>query len=124
MSLSPTIKKINLIGHSMGANIAGLYAGINPNIINKLILIEGFGMPDRSKEDACAHYKKWLAQTNNGIQIRDFKNMELVKENILKRAPNISQINLDKYAKKWVSYNKKTKRYEILASKYHKVINQ
>ena len=57
MSLSPTKKKINLIGHSMGANIAGLYAGINPNIINKLILIEGFGMPDRSKEDACAHYK-------------------------------------------------------------------
>ena len=116
-------KKINLIGHSMGANIAGLYAGINPNIINKLILIEGFGMPDRSKEDACTHYKKWLTQMNNGIQIRDFKNMESVKQNILKRAPNISQINLDKYAKKWVSYNKKTKRYEILASKYHKVIN-
>ena len=43
-------KKINLIGHSMGANIAGLYAGINPDIINKLILIEGFGMPDRSKK--------------------------------------------------------------------------
>ena len=68
MLLSPTIKKINLIGHSMGANIAGLYAGINPNIINKLILIEGFGMPDRSKEDACAHYKKWLTQMNNDIQ--------------------------------------------------------
>ena len=70
----------------MGANIAGLYAGINPNIINKLILIEGFGMPDRSKEDACAHYKKWLTQTNNNIQIRDFENMESVKAKYFKKS--------------------------------------
>ena len=33
-----------LIGHSMGGNIAGLYAGIRPQRVAQLVTVEGFGM--------------------------------------------------------------------------------
>ena len=95
-------RKINLIGHSMGANIAGLYAGINPNIINKLVLIEGFGMPDRSKEDACSHYKKWLTQTNNNIKIRDF-NRNNIDEIINTKISNLPILDND--TNNFIEYN-------------------
>jgi pimeloyl-ACP methyl ester carboxylesterase len=36
-------KNIILIGHSMGANVAIFFAGTFPNLIKKLILIEGIG---------------------------------------------------------------------------------
>ena len=37
--------KFNLIGHSMGGNVAGLYCSIYPELISKLILLDAAGMP-------------------------------------------------------------------------------
>ena len=42
--ISPDVE-ISLVGHSMGGNIAGLYTGVYPEKVQKLILAEGFGMP-------------------------------------------------------------------------------
>jgi pimeloyl-ACP methyl ester carboxylesterase len=36
-------EKVTLLGHSMGASIASLYAGIFPEKVEKLVLIEGLG---------------------------------------------------------------------------------
>ena len=48
-------KKVILMGHSMGAGISTLYAGIFPHQIHKLILIEGIGplvsKPEKSPEN-------------------------------------------------------------------------
>src|SRR4051794_30678679 len=35
---------VNLVGHSMGGNIAMLYAGARPQRIRRLVNLEGFGM--------------------------------------------------------------------------------
>src|SRR5687767_15812230 len=35
---------VNLVGHSMGGNIAMLYAGSRPQRIRRLVNLEGFGM--------------------------------------------------------------------------------
>ena len=40
-----TESKFNLIGHSMGGNVAGLYTSIYPELISKLILLDAAGMP-------------------------------------------------------------------------------
>ncbi|MCD6078136.1 MAG: hydrolase-like protein, partial [Ramlibacter sp.] len=37
--------QVDLVGHSMGGNIAVLYAGARPERIRKLVNLEGFGMP-------------------------------------------------------------------------------
>jgi pimeloyl-ACP methyl ester carboxylesterase len=36
---------VDLVGHSMGGNIAMLYAGVRPARIRRLVNLEGFGMP-------------------------------------------------------------------------------
>jgi len=55
------IKNFHLLGHSMGACLASLLAGIIPERIQSLILIEGLG-PFSSPENTCqmqlAHYLK------------------------------------------------------------------
>jgi pimeloyl-ACP methyl ester carboxylesterase len=35
-----------LVGHSMGANVAGLYAGIMPERVAAFVNMEGFGLPE------------------------------------------------------------------------------
>ena len=36
---------VNLVGHSMGANVVCLYAGVRPERVRRVVDLEGFGMP-------------------------------------------------------------------------------
>ncbi|MGL6071822.1 alpha/beta fold hydrolase [Craterilacuibacter sp.] len=60
-TLSPT-QPVMLAGHSMGAMIAGIYAGIYPERITRLMLIEGFGLAQTRPEDAPERYARWLKE--------------------------------------------------------------
>ena len=45
---------VRLVGHSMGGNIAALYAGVRPQRVRCLVNLEGFGMPRTSPDQAPA----------------------------------------------------------------------
>lgn len=51
---------VNLIGHSMGGNIAMLYAGVRPGRVHRLVNLEGFGMPASRPEHAAGRLAQWL----------------------------------------------------------------
>src|SRR5690606_23572690 len=51
---------VDLVGHSMGGNIAMLYAGARPARIRKLVNLEGFGMPATQQAQAPGRYAKWM----------------------------------------------------------------
>ncbi|MBP6159846.1 MAG: alpha/beta hydrolase, partial [Giesbergeria sp.] len=38
-------RPVDLVGHSMGGNIAMMYAGVRPARVRRLVNLEGFGMP-------------------------------------------------------------------------------
>ena len=59
--LKLTDSKFNLIGHSMGGNVAGLYASIYPESISKLILLDAAGMPF-IRQDFAGHVRKSIDQ--------------------------------------------------------------
>ena len=48
-ALSPG-RPVDLLGHSMGGNIAMSYAGVRPARIRRLVNLEGFGLPDAKPE--------------------------------------------------------------------------
>ncbi len=57
-----SIEPVNLLGHSMGGNVACLYAGVRPDRIKSLVNLEGFGMPLTRPEQAPARYATWLQE--------------------------------------------------------------
>ena len=65
-------KATNLLGHSMGGNIAGLYAGIFSDRVANLINVEGFGLADRDPEDAPANYRHWIEKGRKGAAYRSY----------------------------------------------------
>jgi pimeloyl-ACP methyl ester carboxylesterase len=50
-----------LLGHSLGGNMACLYAGLRPERVSRLMSLDAFGLPDRNPADAPAQLKRWLA---------------------------------------------------------------
>ena len=55
-----------LVGHSMGGNVANLYAGIRPERVAKLVLAEGFGLPPTKAEKAPERYVLDQPDRRNG----------------------------------------------------------
>ncbi|MCK9384236.1 MAG: alpha/beta hydrolase [Nevskia sp.] len=49
-----------LVGHSMGAQIASLYAGLRPERVSRLILLDPPALPDMAPERAPKRYRSWL----------------------------------------------------------------
>lgn len=51
---------IDLVGHSMGGNVAMLYAGVRPARVRRLVNLEGFGLPATRPEQAPRRYAAWI----------------------------------------------------------------
>jgi pimeloyl-ACP methyl ester carboxylesterase len=72
---SPEVPAI-VVGHSMGGNVAGLYAGVRPERVRKLVNIEGFGIGGRRQDPAPRRYAKWLAQLTEEPRQRVYDSFE------------------------------------------------
>lgn len=76
-----------LAGHSMGAMVAGLYAGIRPERIKRLILVEGVGLPDTRPIEAPGRYARWLREKQHSPAFSTPGSQQEVAEKLLSRAP-------------------------------------
>ncbi len=56
------LDSVNLLGHSMGGAIATIYAAIQPDRVNKLLLIEALGPVTSADKDASLNLNKALIQ--------------------------------------------------------------
>src|SRR5471032_501415 len=81
---------VNLLGHSMGGNIVGLYAGARPERIRKLINLEGFGLRDAKPEQAPSRYAKWLDELQAPPVMRAYPTLAAVAARLQKTNPRLS----------------------------------
>jgi pimeloyl-ACP methyl ester carboxylesterase len=51
---------VHLVGHSMGGNVAMLYAGCRPERVRRLVNLEGFGMAATRPSQAPKRFAKWM----------------------------------------------------------------
>jgi len=87
-------RPVDLMGHSMGGNIAMLYAGIRPKRVRRLINLEGFGMPATRPAQAPARYGQWLdqlRQVHSGeMDMRSYDSLEAVARRLIKTNPRLA----------------------------------
>lgn len=81
------LEPARLVGHSMGGNIAGLYAGIRPERVAGLVNLEGFGVRPAEPSEAPGRYRKWLSQVREAPRFRHYRHREeyaarLMRDNV------------------------------------------
>jgi pimeloyl-ACP methyl ester carboxylesterase len=79
-----------LVAHSMGVSVAALYAGAVPQRISKFVIVEGFGGPPATAEDAPRRYAKWLRQIVNGEQQRPYADFADFAERMMAENPRLT----------------------------------
>lgn len=111
---------VNLIGHSMGGNVVALYAGIRPERIAKLVILEGFGLPAGVPTEAPKKMKKWLDKLREKPQLRPFASVDDVAKRLQKTNPRLSNDRAAFLAQHWSRKNAHGE-WEILGDPAHKL---
>ncbi|NYT59279.1 alpha/beta hydrolase [Alcaligenaceae bacterium] len=113
---------IDLLGHSMGGNIAMVYAGTCPERIRRLINVEGFGLARTQPSEAPARLARWLSQLKDPVSIRSFATLEEVIEKLLRRSPHMEEGFAAWLARQWTE-RKDDGRWHVIADAAHKRVN-
>ncbi|MCE4536273.1 alpha/beta hydrolase [Pelomonas sp. P7] len=80
---------VDLLGHSMGGNVAMSYAGVRPQRVRRLINLEGFGMPDVAPAAAPERLAKWLDELKDPPTLRPYATRAEVAERLIKNNPRL-----------------------------------
>lgn len=115
-------RQINLVGHSMGGNVACMYAGVRPQRIARLINLEGFGMPPTRPEQAPGRYAQWLDGLRQPPEMRSYAEPAQVMARLQKTNPRLTDARAAFLAQHWAAPNAEG-RWEILGDPAHKMIS-
>ena len=115
---SPTI----LVGHSMGGNVANLFAGIRPDRVGKLVLAEGFGLPPTKPDKAPERYAQWLEESRNSPGLRPYASFDEVIERLKKNNPRITDERAAFLAPHWAE-QMPDGSIRLRADPCHKMVN-
>jgi pimeloyl-ACP methyl ester carboxylesterase len=94
-------KAANLVGHSLGGNVACLYAGIRPERVARLVNLEGFGLPQTRPEQAPKRYRQWLDELRERPQLRPYDDFAALAARLRQNNPRLSQARADFLAAHW-----------------------
>ena len=115
-------RPVNLLGHSLGANVAGIYAGVRPERVKKLIMLEGFGMPTTQPDEAPTRYARWLDEVQANPNMRSYATSQQVAQRLQKNNPRLSDERAAFLAQHWAAKNE-AGIWEIQADPWHKLPN-
>ena len=112
----------NVVGHSMGGNVACTYTGIRPQRVRRLISLEGFGAGRSKPEMAPARYERWLNALKDPPAFRPYASFEAVAERLRKNNPRLTEDKSHFLAQHWA---RQTENGEIVLrfDPRHKIVN-
>ena len=117
---------VNLVGHSMGANVAMLYAGVRPDRVSRLINLEGFGLPATQPEQAAGRFVNWLNELKafhaGKMQLKTYDSLDAVAARLIKTNARLSTDKARWLAGHW-SAEVSPGQWQILGDAAHKLTN-
>ncbi|MBX3655927.1 MAG: alpha/beta hydrolase [Ramlibacter sp.] len=117
---------VDLVGHSMGGNVAMMYAGTRPGRIRRLVNLEGFGMPQTRPAQAPGRYAKWMdelkALHRGELALKGYDDVSGVARRLMKTNPRLTQDKADWLASHWARRDDDG-RWNIMGDPAHKITN-
>jgi pimeloyl-ACP methyl ester carboxylesterase len=90
-----------VIAHSMGGNVATMYAGIRPERIEWIVNLEGIGLPRNSPDEAPARYAEWLDQLQSPPRDRRYATLDVLVDFLVARNPRMPRERAAYLARAW-----------------------
>ena len=115
---------IDLVGHSMGGNVAMLYAGVRPARIRRLVNLEGFGLPASRPSQAAGRLTQWmdgLKSVQRGeMALKSYDDVGGVAQRLMKTNPRLTLDKAHWLAGHWARPDA-SGQWRILGNPAHKI---
>lgn len=111
---------VNLVGHSMGANVACVYAGVRPERVRRVVDLEGFGLAPAHPAQAPSRLRAWLDDLREPPQLKHYASLHDVAARLIKTNPRLAPARAQWLAQHW-SKPDGAGRFMLLADPAHKL---
>ena len=115
---------VDLVGHSMGGNVAMLYAGVRPARIRRLVNLEGFGLPASRPSQAAGRLAQWmdgLKSVQRGeMALKSYDDVGGVAQRLMKTNPRLTPDKARWLASHWARPDA-SGQWRILGNPAHKI---
>ncbi|MBS0303423.1 MAG: alpha/beta hydrolase [Proteobacteria bacterium] len=117
---------VDLVGHSMGGNVAMMYAGARPARIRRLVNLEGFGMPATRPAQAPGRFAQWMDEIRKfergEMALAPYDSADGVALRLMKTNPRLTGDKASWLARHWAQQDAQG-RWHILGDAAHKIVN-
>lgn len=100
---------VDLVGHSMGGNVAMMYAGVRPERIRRLVNLEGFGLAASKPSQAPGRYAQWMEELKTlhrgETALKGYADAGGVAARLMKTNPRLSADKAAWLATRWARPN-------------------
>jgi pimeloyl-ACP methyl ester carboxylesterase len=115
-------KPINLVGHSLGGNVAALYAGARPQRVARLANLEGFGMAPTRPEQAPKRYARWLDELGERPRLRPYASYAELADRLQAANRRLTRDKAEFLARHW-GEEAEGKGVVLRGDPAHKIVN-
>ena len=115
---------VDLVGHSMGGNVAMLYAGVRPARIRRLVNLEGFGLPATRPSQAPERLAQWMdglkSLQEGALALKSYGDVDGVASRLMKTNPRLTPDKARWLAGHWARLDA-AGRWQVLGNPAHKI---
>lgn len=112
----------HLVGHSMGGNIALLYAGARPHRIRTVVNLEGLGLHASHAAQAPGRFAQWLDELKAGGSLRDYADRDEVAARLRRNNPRLTVARAAFLAEHWAEPDGRG-RFRVAGDPAHRIVN-
>jgi pimeloyl-ACP methyl ester carboxylesterase len=80
-----------IVGHSMGANIASLYAGVRPERVAQLVMLDFMGMKPEADNDAPTTMTNWISAIREQPKLRSYADHAALARRLMTANPRLDE---------------------------------
>lgn len=108
------------VAHSMGGNVGSLYAGIRPQRVSRLVVLDSLGIPEASEDTLPKRYQRWFAELANPPTNKVYTSFDELAQRIRHRHPKLTTERADFVARCWAQETAPG-RIELLGDPKHRL---
>jgi pimeloyl-ACP methyl ester carboxylesterase len=114
--------RARVIAHSMGGNVATMYAGIRPQRLEWIVNLEGIGLSPTKPEMAPERYAEWLDGIRSPPRERTYPALDALVDFLLARNPHMPRERAEFLARAWCTRDE-TGHFKLGFDPRHRNVN-
>jgi pimeloyl-ACP methyl ester carboxylesterase len=92
---------VRLVGHSLGGNVVMHYAGVRPERVDRVVSLEGFGIPAEVADDAPRKIAKWLDAITKPPRFKPYDDIAAVGDRLQQKNSRLPRDKAEFLARRW-----------------------